>query len=284
MTQLNDYELERQRNIERNRELLAQLELPAAVSALGSVATPTPPTKARPKKKRDNKARVVKPDRPTRASSRLRGLDPPPFEITEDDSISGTTNEASTNTVVDPELWDGRLLTGDEYFNEETRKNAIRVDGHYAGWINPELVEKYHFEASAAEAWEKNGGGTFSFKDPTGSGKKKGSGRFNAKAAAQAMFKKNPNMYFYRHNEPGVEQWTGDWTEEEKKLFLQVAREHGCGDKWGLFASYIPHRVGYQCSNFYRSEILPSGLIFDDNYKYTPSGRPIYVGKHGARG
>lgn len=32
-------ELERQRNIERNRELLAQLELPAAVSALGSVAT-----------------------------------------------------------------------------------------------------------------------------------------------------------------------------------------------------------------------------------------------------
>lgn len=26
-------------------------------------------------------------------------------------------------------------------------------------------------------------------------------------------------------------------------------------------------RVGYQCSNFYRSEILPSGLIFDDNYK-----------------
>lgn len=51
----------------------------------------------------------------------------------------------------------------------------------YPGWINPELVEKYHFEASAAEAWEKNGGGTFSFKDPTGSGKKKGSGRFNAK-------------------------------------------------------------------------------------------------------
>lgn len=35
--------------------------------------------------------------------------------------------------MVDPELWDGRLLTGDEYFDEETRKNAIRVDGHYAG-------------------------------------------------------------------------------------------------------------------------------------------------------
>lgn len=65
---------------------------------------------------------------------------------------------------------------------------------------------------------------------------------FYAKAVAQMMFKKNPNMYFYRHNEPGVEQWTGDWTEEEKQKFLEVAREHGCGDKWGLFASYIPHR------------------------------------------
>lgn len=59
------------------------------------------------------------------------------------------------------------------------------------------------------------------------------------------MFKKNPNMYFYRHNEPGVvskkaisqgmiedladfalcwfqEQWTGDWTDEEKELFMKV--------------------------------------------------------------
>lgn len=35
--------------------------------------------------------------------------------------------------MVDPELWDGRLLSGDEYFDEEIRKNAIRVDGHYAG-------------------------------------------------------------------------------------------------------------------------------------------------------
>ncbi|KAI8075697.1 hypothetical protein BDF21DRAFT_343279 [Thamnidium elegans] len=56
------------------------------------------------------------------------------------------------------------------------------------------------------------------------------------------MFKKNPNQYFYRHNEPGEEQWVHDWSIHEKDLFLRVAREHGCGDKWGLFASYIPHR------------------------------------------
>ena len=39
--------------------------------------------------------------------------------------------------------------------------------------------------------------------------------------------------------------------------FPQVAMEHGCGDKWGLFASYIPHRVGYQCSAAYRHIIIP---------------------------
>ncbi|RKP26226.1 hypothetical protein SYNPS1DRAFT_8030, partial [Syncephalis pseudoplumigaleata] len=56
------------------------------------------------------------------------------------------------------------------------------------------------------------------------------------------LFKKNPNAYFYRHNEPGEEQWTGDWSEEEEELFVSIAKEYGCGDKWGLFASYIPHR------------------------------------------
>lgn len=59
------------------------------------------------------------------------------------------------------------------------------------------------------------------------------------------MWKKNPNMYFYRHNEPGIvssvcageqansgidyddfqEQWTGDWTEDEKSIFLNVSRQ-----------------------------------------------------------
>ena len=74
--------------------------------------------------------------------------------------------------------------------------------------------------------------------------------------------------------------WQGEWSEEEVALFVkarlecgqctsiaagadvspafpQVAMEHGCGDKWGLFASYIPHRVGYQCSAAYRHIIIP---------------------------
>lgn len=47
-------------------------------------------------------------------------------------------------------------------------------------------------------------------------------------------------------------QAQGEWTEEEHELFLSTARANGVGDKWGLFASYIPQRVGYQCSAYYR--------------------------------
>jgi hypothetical protein len=33
-------------------------------------------------------------------------------------------------------------------------------------------MKKHGFEANAAECWEKNGGGKFSYKDPLGTGKK----------------------------------------------------------------------------------------------------------------
>ncbi|OUM66741.1 hypothetical protein PIROE2DRAFT_5950, partial [Piromyces sp. E2] len=63
---------------------------------------------------------------------------------------------------------DNLLMTAEEYFSEETRKEAINVDGHFKGWINPVLIEKYHFEKSAKKAWENNGGGKFSRKNPLG--------------------------------------------------------------------------------------------------------------------
>ncbi|RCH82707.1 hypothetical protein CU098_008734, partial [Rhizopus stolonifer] len=136
-----------------------------------------------------------------------------------------------------------KLLTAEEYFSEEIKKKAVYVDGHFNGWVNPVIMKKYGIESSAAEAWEKNGGGVYSFSDPTGSGKKRKKGApSNAKSESLKMFKKNPNQYFYRHNEPGEEQWVHDWSEEEKALFMKVAQQYGCGDKWGLFASYIPHR------------------------------------------
>ncbi|KAG0168280.1 hypothetical protein DFQ29_010215 [Apophysomyces sp. BC1021] len=173
-----------------------------------------------------------------RKSSRLRGIEPPAIEIETESTLEIPKQQGE---LVNDELWDGKLLKADEYFDEVTCQNAIRTQGNFTGWINPELIEKYQFELSATEAWEKNGGGKFSFKDPSGTGKKKTGSRTSAKAISQMMFKKNPNMYFYRHNEPGVEQWTGDWTPEEKEVFLKVAREHGCGDKVCLmgFMRYI---------------------------------------------
>lgn len=73
-------------------------------------------------------------------------------------------------------------------------------------------------------------------------------------------------------------QAQGEWTEEEHELFLQTARSHGVGDKWGLFASYIPQRVGYQCSAYYREVIIPSGLVLDSRFRMTHSGKAIFVG------
>lgn len=71
---------------------------------------------------------------------------------------------------------EGRLLTAEEYFSKEVKSKAIIVDGHFKAWVNPELMHRYGIEASAAEAWEKNGGGTYSFADPTGSGTKRKKG------------------------------------------------------------------------------------------------------------
>jgi hypothetical protein len=49
-----------------------------------------------------------------------------------------------------------------------------------------------------------------------------------------------------------VLQAQGEWSEEEHQLFLATAAAHGVGDKWGLFASHLLQRVGYQCSAYYR--------------------------------
>ncbi|ORX93837.1 hypothetical protein K493DRAFT_284294 [Basidiobolus meristosporus CBS 931.73] len=283
---LSEYELQRQENIKRNRELLLSLNLVTETSTLSESpevdTVQTKPPEEEPKvvrkrtqRKKPEKEATKAVPKPSRISKRLKGEAP----------VEDASSENQEDNSI-PEL-DHILKTAEEYFSKEICENAIKVSGKYKGWINPELMERHGFEASAAEAWEKNGGGKFSFKDPLGTGEKKGrkgkknaNGWSDAKLVASKLFKKNPNAYFYRHVEPGVEQWTGDWTEEEKTHFLKVAAEFGCGDKWGLFSSYIPHRVGYQCSNFYRQYVLPEGLIFDPNYQLTSSGKAIYVGPH----
>ncbi|KAG1474648.1 hypothetical protein G6F56_000229 [Rhizopus delemar] len=261
MKGLTLYEKQRQKNIELNNQLLSQLGVKSARTA---IVEPSPinnkvqiSTKIRkPQNKAGTKKKLIV---PVRKSLRIKGEEPKEDSV-DDLDIADALDEKIRNTG-------DRLLTAEEYFDEETQKNAIRVDGHFSSWVNPIIIQKHGIEASASEAWENNGGGKFSYADTTGSGKRRKKGMVsNAKADALKMFKKNPNQYFYRLNEPGEEQWLHDWSEEEKVLFLDIVRQHGCGDKWGLFATYIPHRVGYQCSNFYRQVVLKNGLVFDPNY------------------
>jgi hypothetical protein len=188
----------------------------------------------------------VAPVRPTRASARLAGK---PLSENQENEL----DLPGKNKIIDGE--EQRVFTCEEFFASQPDivKNAIRVDGHYHGWLSQRIMDTYNIAGSASEAWESNGGGQFSFKSGESISKVgKPAGWSDAKYVAFKMFRKNPNQYFYRHTEPGMAQWTGDWSQEEQDLFLETVRQYGCGDKWGFFASHIPNRVGYQCSNYYR--------------------------------
>ncbi|KAJ1977613.1 hypothetical protein H4R34_003512 [Dimargaris verticillata] len=291
---LSEYERQREQNIAENQKLLESLEL--AKSALAPFSTPiSPAPTTAPLAQRQTRPRAKptprsnRPSHPRRASNRLRGLKP------NDDDASRPAPQEDTAADLGQQLCDdGHLRPAEECFSADILAKAIRVNGQFSGWLSEDLMARYGFESNAKDAWEKNGGGKFSFRNPLGESEpsKKAKGRSaprkralppgwsSAKFTASKLFQKNPNAYFYRHNEPNVDQHTGDWTEEEAQLFLDVARRYGCGDKWGLFASYIPHRVGYQCSNYYRQVVLPQGWVIDSNYRFNGAGQAIYVGPY----
>ena len=100
----------------------------------------------------------------------------------------------------------------------------------------------------------------------------------DARALAATKLRANPNSFFYRHVEPGQQQAHGEWTEGELALFLRAARRHGVGDRWGLFSSWIPQRVGYQANAFYRDVVIPAGLVVDARFRMTRTGRALFVG------
>jgi len=110
------------------------------------------------------------------------------------------------------------------------------MTGHFTGWVEegvrlrlgicasaavraatatPLQLRRLAAEPSAApqEAWEAEGGGKFERAAPKG---------VSAKEFARSMLRKNPNAYFYRHNEPGQDTWQGEWAEEELQRFVQA--------------------------------------------------------------
>ena len=186
------------------------------------------------------KRKAAPPARPSRVSARQSA-----------GTRSGSGVEPNKNIYSEPfrevqEVIEEKLFTAEEFFKDkpEILGSAIKVNGKYQGWIAERVMETYGIAPSASEAWESVNGGP--------AGKIKPQGWSNSKFSAYKAFKKNPNQYFYRHTEPGSAQDMGDWTEEEHLLYLETVRKYGVGDKWGLFASHIPRRVGYQCSNYYR--------------------------------
>ncbi|KAF9555913.1 hypothetical protein EC968_008561 [Mortierella alpina] len=234
--ELSEYERLRLENIRRNQEMLQFLQLPSVaneiqmaiiegkpVDAIAALGEKTDGTLAPVRIKRQSVKRAPTIVQPVRTSNRIRGVAVTPLEIGENDMLDpearSQTQSGSNRSAIKSESDDegsdrddedpANLMSGDLFFDKETRDRAIRVDGHYKGWLNSEVMVKYGFEKSAEDAWEANGGGTFSFSDPSGSsaaGSSKKSSRrpkHDAKMVAKAMFKKNPNSFFYRHNEPG---------------------------------------------------------------------------------
>ena len=75
----------------------------------------------------------------------------------------------------------------------------------------------------------------------------------------------NPNAYYYRFNDLGEEQHTGQWTQQEHDNFMDLIKD-GVDYRWGILSIKVPGRVGYQCSNYYRL-LIERGVIKDPNYE-----------------
>ncbi|KAI7904042.1 uncharacterized protein BX663DRAFT_417228, partial [Cokeromyces recurvatus] len=81
----------------------------------------------------------------------------------------------------------------------------------------------------------------------------------------------SPEGYYYRFVLPGEGQQNGAWSAAEHRLFMNRYNEwmekgYKIGASWGLFSKTIPHRVGYQCMNYYR-KLVSEGKLKDDSYE-----------------
>ncbi|KAL0082160.1 hypothetical protein J3Q64DRAFT_1633566 [Phycomyces blakesleeanus] len=94
-----------------------------------------------------------------------------------------------------------------------------------------------------------------------------------------------PETFYFRFVAPGEGQSNGKWSKEEHKCFMDryeewIASGRKMGHSWGLFSIKIPHRVGYQCMNYYR-RLVRRGEIKDNAYD-TTNGVLKHVGRERA--
>jgi hypothetical protein len=169
---------------------------------------------------------------------------------------------------LEPNL-DENLMTCEEYCERKGLKKGLKIERDFEGWVEEKTCKELNFAPTQEEHWQRMGV----------SGPREAVGRMgkssNAKEHSRKCLHTNPNMYFYRHCKPGEEPKWGPWEEDEIQLFMETATKYGVGDNWGLFSSYIPGRVGYSCNQAYRSIMLPRGLLLDDHYLLTDSGKTV---------
>ncbi|GLC71129.1 hypothetical protein PLESTF_001077600 [Pleodorina starrii] len=286
---MTELDRERAELIRRNQEMLAtigvrnamedlrrcQAASEAAARPIGAAGSgPAAPRPARPKRPRGEVEHI-------RRSGRLAGAVTAQAiaDAEENDDAGEKPSGAAAGRGVG-------IMTQEEYLASKGQPlppDCFRSEGRFTGWVAPEVAAKFGVAATAAEAWEKGGGGKFQRKITKADipAHLRSKGWSDARAFAAGQLQKNPNAYFYRHTAPDQSQATGEWTAEEHGLFVATARKYGVGDKWGLFASYIPNRVGYQCSAYYVQVIIPSGLILDDRYRMDAWGDAVFVGARG---
>ncbi|DBA79207.1 TPA: hypothetical protein ACH3X1_009025 [Trebouxia sp. C0004] len=212
-----------------------------------------------------------------RTSARVRGIAADPIQPL----TTGTANAIDTMQPEEVGPSGRDMMTQQEYMQYTgMQADSIASDGHFTGWVNAAVCQQCGIANSASDAWSQNAGGKFSFKVDKSAipASLKAQGWSNARAFSATQLKQNPNTFFYRNVAPGEVQAFGDWSEDEHKLFLETAKKYGVGDKWGLFASNIPQRVGYQCSAYYRDVIIPACLVLDARFKLSAQGKAVFQG------
>lgn len=251
--------------IRRNEAVMQEMGLRQLASGLAGTAQPAAARRtggaarsARPRSE---------PAQPTRRSFRTRG------SSQDEGDLAQLPTAASDRELREAEGND--LLALEEYFKLEgvDVSGALRTDGHFRGEVAARVAEMYGIQGgTSTEGGARSSGSS----NPASAKELKAKGWSGARAWASTQLRTNPNAYFYRNVAPDQQQAQGPWTEEEHEAFLATARRHGVGDQWGLFASYIPQRVGYQCSQYYCKVIIPGGFVLDPRFKMQRSGKAVF--------
>lgn len=274
-TGLNQYEQERLDRIQRNAAKMQHLAVQQHLADVQAAASTSSQRRPPQVKERRSKA-PAQPRQPVRSSARVRG-------VAADHSLSADDLQAVCTASAHEESGSNaqELMTQQEYIEfTNINPDSISTTGHFTGWVSAAICQQYGIADDAAAAWDQNGGGRFTCKIDKSAipAHLKAQGWSNARAFSATQLRQNPNSFFYRNVAPDQEQAFGDWSEEEHQLFLDTARKHGVGDKWGLFASYIPQRVGYQCSAYYRDVIVPACLVLDHRFRLSAQGKAVFQG------